>query len=64
MEKEEAAEVAEIKPKQALLLLDEKLILYIECEKLVKVEKKMSMKEFCKMVENGKGKLLQPSQLY
>ena len=64
MEKEEAAEVAEIKPKQTLWLLDEKLGLCIEWEKLVKVEKKMSMKEFCRMVENCEGKLLQSSQLW
>ena len=60
---EEAAEAAEIKPKQALWLLDEKLTLCIKCERLVKAKKKMSMKKFCRMVENREGKLLQPSQL-
>ena len=37
-------------------MLDKKLTLCIECEKLVKAEKKMSMKEFCRMVENQEGK--------
>ena len=64
IEEEEVAEAAEVKPKQAFWLLDEKLALCIECEKLVKAEKKMSMKEFCRMVENRVGKLLQPSQLW
>ena len=44
-------EAAEIKPKQAVWLLDEKLGLCIECEQLMKAEKKMSLTEYCRMVE-------------
>ena len=35
----------------------------MQCEKLVKAEKKMLMKEFCRMVENQMGRFLQPGQL-
>ena len=51
-----AALGAEIKPKQVVWLLDDKLELCIECQKLVKAEKKMLMKGFCRTVENGEGK--------
>ena len=40
-------EATEIKPKWAVWLLNEKLGLCIECEWLVKTEKKMLLKKFC-----------------
>ena len=58
-----AVEASVIKSKQATWLLDEKLGLCIKCEHLVKAEKKMSLKKYCRMVENCKGHFLQPSQL-
>ena len=59
----EAAKASAIKSKRATWLLDEKLGLCIECERLVKAEKKMLMKEYCRMVKNREGRFLQPSQL-
>ena len=66
MASEEAASEAdqeEPKPKCAMRTLQEKIGLCVECERVVKAEKKLSMCKFCDQVAEREGRPVQPSQM-